>query len=54
MEQKFIVTIESDEKITSKEVADALNHCMGLFSLNENHDCIIIAKAREVKKNLYR
>lgn len=51
MKQTFIVTIEAEDKITSKEVADCLNMEWGTFSLNFNHDNdIIIAKARKIKK----
>lgn len=34
MKQTFIVTIDSEDKITSKEVADCLNHTVGGYSLN--------------------
>lgn len=45
MIQKFIVTIDSDEKLSSKEVADALNYSTGTFSLSG-----IFAKARKVNE----
>lgn len=51
MKQTFIVTIEAEDKITSKEVADCLNMEYGIFSLNFNHDNdIIVAKARKCKE----
>lgn len=50
MTQTFIVTIDAEDNITSKEVADCLNMEWGTFSLNFNHDNdIILAKARKVK-----
>ena len=51
MEQRFIVTIEAEDIITSKEVEDCLNMEWGLFSLNFNHkNDIIIAKARKIRE----
>ena len=50
MIQKFIVTVDSNEKISSKEVADALNYSTGTFSLGNNHEDIIFAKARKVNE----
>ena len=50
MIQKFIVTIDSNEKISSKEIADALNYSTGSFSLSDNHDDIISAKVRKVNE----
>lgn len=47
MKQRFIVTIDSEDRITSREIADALNFGSGCFSLNENHDCIVVATARK-------
>lgn len=50
MKQTFLVTINSEDNITSREVADCLNHETGVFSLNFNHDKdIILAKAKKVK-----
>lgn len=51
MKQTFIVTIEADAKITSREVADALNFGSGCFALEYNHDEIIVAKARKINKD---
>lgn len=42
MKQTFIVTIEAEDNITSKEVAACLNMEYGIFSLNFNHDKDII------------
>lgn len=51
MKQTFIVTIDAEDNITSKEVADCLNMEWGTFSLNFNHDNdIILARARKVNK----
>lgn len=51
MKQTFLVTIYSEDNITSREVADCLNHETGVFSLNFNHDKdIIYAQARKIKK----
>ena len=51
MKQTFIVTIEADAKITSREVADALNFGSGCFALGNNHDEIIVATARKINKD---
>lgn len=47
MIQKFIVTIDSEDKISSWEVAEALNCGSGCFSLNENHGYLVVATARK-------
>lgn len=49
MKQRFIVTIDAEAEITSKEVADALCFCRDIYSLSFNHDEIILATARKVK-----
>lgn len=49
MKQKFIVTIDAETEIRSREIADALNYCGGVFSLNFNHNEIIVATARKIK-----
>ena len=48
MIQKYMVTIDSDKRITAKEVEDALNHGNGVFSLDFIHDDIVVAKVRKI------
>ena len=50
MKQTFIVTIDSEDKITSKEVAECLNNTVGGYSLNFGHDYAIIATVRKENK----
>lgn len=50
MKQTFIVTIDSEDKITSKEVAECLNNTVEGYSLNFGHDYAIIATARKENK----
>lgn len=55
MLQKFLVTIEANDGITSKEVADALNYTGGKYSLNSLHEEIFIVTARKyVKKKIVK
>lgn len=50
MKQTFIVTIDSEDKITSKEVAECLNNTVGGYSLNFGHDYAIVATVRKENK----
>lgn len=52
MTQTFMVTLEMEEgdNVTAREVEDALNCTYGTFSLDFNHDSIIVAKARKIKE----
>lgn len=51
MTQTFIVTLEmsEDTNVTARELEDAINLSYGTFSLDFNHDDIIVAKARKIK-----
>lgn len=51
MKQTFLVTIEAEDNVRSKEIADALNFGTGVFSLGFNHkNDIILATARKSPK----
>lgn len=49
MIQTFIVTIDSEKNIKSRDVADAINFSTGAFNLDFIYDDIIVAKARKIK-----
>lgn len=49
--EKQLTMLEMDDNtnVTAKELEDAINLSYGTFSLDFNHDDIIVAKARKIK-----